>query len=376
MKKLLWVLAIVILVLLPEGNSLAIDVGVETGFEFDWWKDSEKNSGYQGYIPLRISAQVKEFSVSVLGGYAYSFYDPHVGDNDSISHTLDTKANFSYSILDKLPFQVLLGLDLNLPTGKTKLTSREIIQMLDPDLVSISILGEGFNVNPTLTVAKEWGKLVAGLGVGYVWRGEYDYATDLRNYDPGDIVNATAEVRYDFSPAWSARVFGQYAHFGKDEVKDRSFFKEGDFYLTGVGLRYGQKKWDAAFTARYVFRNKSEFPTQGGDLVNPGHNIHGDEWMGDLTLRYFVSDRMTLWTRIYGLLLEENGFPSNSSFHVGERRKVALEVGGKRVFGKRWEAGLFVRGFTMHDEERQFPDVRGERSFYGLSMGGNVAARF
>ncbi len=376
MKKLFWVGLLIILILFPGGNSLAVDVGVETGFEFDWWKDSEKNSGYQGFIPLRISAQAKEFSVSVLGGYAYTFYDAHLGETDSVSHTLDTKANFSYSILDKLPFQVLLGLDLNLPTGKTKLTSREIIQMLDPDLVSISILGEGFNVNPTLTVAKEWGKWVAGLGVGYVWRGEYDYATDLRNYDPGDIFNATAEIRYDFSPAWSARLFGQYAHFGKDEVNDRSFFQEGDYYLTGAGLRYAQKKWDAAFTVRYIFRNKSEFPTQSGALVNPGHNIHGDEWTGDLLLRYFASDRTTLWTRIYGLLLEGNGFPSNSSFHVGERRKIALEIGGKRVFGPRWEAGLFLRGFTMHDEERQFPDIRGERSFYGLSIGGNVGARF
>jgi hypothetical protein len=375
MNKFILILAFLV-VFFFQGIGLAIDVGMETGFQLDWWKDSEKNSGYQSFIPLRISAQKEEFSVSVLTGYDYTFYDPNFGENDSISHTLDTKLNFSYGILDKLPFQVLLGLDLNLPTGKTALTSKMLIQALDPDLVSITKLGEGFNVNPTLTLAKGWGNWVAGLGVGYLWRGQYDYATDLRNYDPGDIFTTTAEVRYEFSPAWSARLFGQYAWFGKDEVENHPHYKEGEFYLAGAGLRYSQKTWDTAFTMRYIFRGKSEFPTQSGDLVNPGHGIHGNEWTGDILLRYLAGDKTTLWTKLQGLILEANDFPSDSSSFVGRRQKISLEIGGKRVFAEHWEAGLFLRGFTMHDEPRQFPDVRGERTFNGLSVGGNLTAKF
>ena len=375
MNKFILIMAFLV-VFSFQGIGLAIDVGMETGVQFDGWKDSEKNSGYQSFIPLKFSAQMEEFSVSVLTGYAYTFYDPHFGENDSISHTLDTKLNFSYGILDKLPFQVLLGLDLNLPTGKTALTSKMLMQALDPDLVSITKLGEGFNVNPTLTLAKQWGNWVAGLGVGYLWRGEYDYATDLRNYDAGDIFTTTAEVRYEFSPAWSARLFGQYAWFGKDEVENHPYYKEGDFYLAGAGLRYSQKTWDTAFTMRYIFRGRSEFPTQSGDLVNPGHGIHGNEWTGDLLARYLAGDKTTLWTRLQGLILEANDFPSDSSSYVGRRQKISLEIGAKRVFGEHWEAGLFLRGFTMHDEPRQFPDVRGERTFNGLSVGGNLTAKF
>ena len=40
-------------------------------------------------------------------------------------------------------------------------------------------------------MAKEWDRWVVGLGVGYVWRGEYDFATNIRDYDPGDIFTAT-----------------------------------------------------------------------------------------------------------------------------------------------------------------------------------------
>ena len=118
---------------------------------------------------------------------------------------------------------------------------------MDPDLVSITKLGEGYNFNPTLSVAKEWGNLVAGLGIGYLFRGNYDFTTDVRDYDPGDVFTTTAEVRYDFSPSWTARLMGQYARYEKSEVQSHGFYKEGDFYLLGLGLRYNQKKWESFF---------------------------------------------------------------------------------------------------------------------------------
>jgi hypothetical protein len=376
MKKFILILAF-LAVFSFQGIGLAIDVKVETGFQLDWWKDSEHNSGSQTSIPLKISAEMtKEFSVSLLTGYAYTYYAPNVDKADSTSNGLDTKLNFSYLIPDKLPFLVLLGLDFNLPGSKRKLTSYQIIQALDPDLVSITKFGEGFNINPTLTIAKEWGNWTAGLGIGYLWSGEYDYATDLKNYDPGNVFNVTAEVRYAFSPAWSARLFGQYASYGKDTVEGHDSYQEGDFYLTGVGLGYSQKTWDAAFTVQYIFRNKSEFPTQAGELVNPGHGINGNQTNVDLLVRYLVSDRTTLWTKLSGLLLEANDFPSDSSFYVGQREKISLEIGGKRMFGKNAEASLFLRGFNMHDDPRHYPDVRDGRSFYGLSVGGSLTAQF
>jgi hypothetical protein len=376
MKKFIWILPIIFLLTFNGRMSFAIDVSVETGFQFDWWKDSSKNVGYQAYIPLKISSQISDFSLSLLGGYAYTNYAPTVGEGQSLSHTLDTKINLSYEILNLLPFDVLLGLDFNLPTGKTPLQQKDLVLIMDPDLVSITKFGEGFNINPTLTIAKEWGDWTAGVGIGYVWRGEYDFTTELQSYDPGDIITATAAVRYDFSLAWSARLFGQYAWYDKDQVQNHDYYQEGDFFLVGGGLRYSQKSWNAAFTLSYIFRGKSEFQDASGTLVPSGNTNYGDEWIADVLVRFLVSNQTTLWARVQGLYIQENGFPSTSPFYVGRREKGSLELGGKRAFGQHLDAGLAIRGFLMHDDESQYPQFKGETDYRGFSVIGNVTARF
>lgn len=357
-------------------NSSAVDIDVQTGFQFDWWKDSSKNVGYQGFIPLKVSTQMQNFSASILGGYAYTYYDPNSGESNSLSHTTDSKLNLSYAILDKLPFDVLLGFDVNLPTGKTNLSPKDLSLRMDPDLVTITRFGEGYNFNPTVTVAKEWGNWGAGLGVGYVWRGKYDFTTDLHNYDPGDIFTTTGEIRYDFSPFWTARLFGQYAHYGKDQVQNQDYYQEGDFYLAGAGLRHSRKKWNASFTLRYLYRGKSQFLDTSGNLETPNHNNYGNEWIADLLFRYLLTERATLWTRLQGLYIKANDFPTDSSFFVGRREKISLELGGKRSFGEHWDAGLAIKGFSMHDETSQYPVYKGDTSYWGYSLMGNLTARF
>ena len=371
MKKFLPLLT-VLFILTGAGVSLAADVDVQTGFEYTWWKDSENNAGYQAYVPLKISAQFREISVSILGGYAFTGYHPHNADTTDLAHTLDTKVNFSYTLLDKLPFDILLGLDFNIPTGKTNFSPGDLCLIMDPDLVPLSKLGEGFNINPTISIAKGWDRLVVGLGVGYVWRGKYDYATYITDYDPGDIFTVTAQARYEFSPLWNGLVFGQYARFGTDEVNGHPVFRDGDFYMGGAGLRYSSKSWDAAFTMRYVYRDKSEMKI----LSIPDDNINGNEWRSDLVLRYFWSQPTTLSVSITGLLVQENGFPESSSYYVGHRQKVSLELGWERKFGKLWETKLFVRGFNMHDEDRALYDILSDRTYNGFSVGGSVIARF
>ncbi|HSR10437.1 MAG TPA: hypothetical protein VLS90_03265, partial [Thermodesulfobacteriota bacterium] len=268
LKRCFQTAALTALVLLFSfGVAEAADVDVQTGFEFTWWRDSERNVGYQGFIPLKLSAQIREFSVSVLGGYAHTAYEPGSGgQNDSLSHPLDTKVNFSYALLDKLPFDVLFGLDFNLPTGKTALNTRDLVLIMDPDLVPITRLGEGYNVNPTVSVAKAWGKWAAGLGVGYNLRGTYDYTTEIRKYSPGDICTVTAETRYEISPSWTARLFGQYDYFAKAKVEGHDFYQEGDFYLAGAGLRYGRTAWDTIASFKYVHRAKSDLQNSAGSL--------------------------------------------------------------------------------------------------------------
>jgi len=369
-----------LLILPPAGTSIAGDVNVtaQTGMEYTWWRDSEKNTGYQALVPVKISSRYKDFSINVLTGYGYTGYDSQAAGLATLSQALDTKVNLSYALLDKLPFDVLFGLDFNLPTGRTNLSPQNISLLMDPDLVPISQLGEGFNINPTLSVAKEWGRLMTGFGLGYIWRGKYDYSTSIQDYDPGDIFTATAEARYDFSSTWNGRIFGQYARFSNDKVSDRPLYREGDFYMAGVGLRYTPKSWEASLTFRYIYRDKSEYPVNYSytDIAGMSNCIHGNESVGDLTISYFLSEPTTIWLRITGMYVSANDYPELSYFYIGKRQKASVELGWKRTFGRHWETNLFARGFTLHDDNRRYPVVLDERTYNGFSVGGAVIARF
>ena len=88
------------------------------------------------------------------------------------------------------------------------------------------------------------------------------------NYNPGDILNLTGEISYYFSPKWQGRLFGEFAHYGKDEVGGKDYYEEGDFFLGGIGTNYFQTDWEARLTVQGIFRGKSQFQEEGEGLDN------------------------------------------------------------------------------------------------------------
>jgi len=375
MKTITWVLLLVTLYF-GTGISTAADFAGQIGAQYDWWDSNANIKGGQVYAPFRFEIHHKQFSATVLGGYAYTYYTPASGSTRSLNHLLDTKVNFSYEILDRLPVDVLIGLDFNLPTGKTGHHPADLVLAMDPELVSINRFGEGYNINPTFTVAKELGKWVAGVGIGYVWRGKYDFSADIRGYEPGNILNLSAEVWYDFSPHWNFRLFSNYAYYEKDRVAQADFYQEGTFLLFGWGLGYRQTKWDAGLTLRSILRDKSKFQISGGGLSTEDKNIHGDEWLGDLSFRYFLGEKTTLKSFLQGLWIRENGYPKESSRFIGPKEKITLGVGMARTLSAFLQGELWLKGFVMHQGESRFPEFQNDRHYHGFSVGGQLTGKF
>ncbi|MEW6600974.1 MAG: hypothetical protein AB1499_08380 [Nitrospirota bacterium] len=371
--KLLLVGAIILFI---AGSGYGANLDVQTGFNVDYWADNQDSSAVQTHIPVEITYSRSNYSLGLLTGYA----NTHVGlahkGKHSFAHVLDTKVNFTYDISKGLPFGLLFGLDINLPTGKTGLEQKELQFIMDPDLVSISSLGEGYNVNPTLSAAKEWGALVAGAGVGYLWRGEYDFSETVKDYDPGDISNTSAEVRYFFSPVWNGRVFGNYVWYGKDRVRGDDFYQEGDYYQMGLGVNYARTNWLAGLTVRGIFREKSSSLDTGGGLSTEGSKSRGDEWAGDLTVSYQVDDETTLKSFIQGLHVSKNGYSAEETRFVGRREKYTIGIGASKEFTKQVEAGATLKGFTMRDAEANFPETKSGRHYLGASFIVNLTSRF
>ncbi|MBE0617733.1 MAG: hypothetical protein IH608_07390, partial [Proteobacteria bacterium] len=186
----------------------AAEVTAQSGFEYNAWWNAGNERASQFFVPVSAECRTGDFSAGLLTAYTYTHRSGGSGDSASLTTLVDTKVTTSYAILDRMPFDVLLGLDFNLPTGKSDLDREDLALVMDPDLVPITEFGEGFNINPVLSVARSWGPVAAGLGAGYLWRGEYDLGADAPGdeYDPGGVLTLSAETRWAFAPTWETRL--------------------------------------------------------------------------------------------------------------------------------------------------------------------------
>ncbi|MCC6544573.1 MAG: hypothetical protein IT392_08750 [Nitrospirae bacterium] len=375
MKTIISVLSCVV-ILFSAGALRAADIKVHTGVNYDWWDDNKDNKASQVYLPLKIESSYQQFSMSVITGYATTHINPSVGESRSLSNLLDTKINTTYEFSGMLPVDLLVGFDINLPTGKTSLQEDDLKLIMDPDLISISKFGEGFNLNPTLVVSKEVGNWAGGVGLGYAMRGSYDYSEVTKDYNPGDIVNTSAEIRYSFSPRLISRFFGNVALYGTDKVDGRDVYREGNLLLLGIGLHYSETKWNGSFTLRSIYRGKNKLQDGAEGIITEADKSQGDEWIGDISFRYLLTDSITLNSSLQGRWISKNDYAPDSDLYVGEREKLSMRLGASKKFLPGLEVEVMVKGFVINDGVRRFPEVRSARDYTGGSMEIALTTRF
>ena len=374
MKK--YIAAIFILMAAYCSTCFASDINynAETGFHYDWWENNNGDRGSQYYVPLKLGAEYKEFSAQLLTAFAYTNSNPSGADTVTLSCIVDTKMNMSYTLTVSLPFDILVGLDFNLPTGKNDLDEHRIGTIMDPDLVTITYFGEGFNINPTINIAKEWDDWAFGMGLGYLVRGEYDYSYDIQSYDPGDIFNLSATLEYYFNDEWCANFVTRYATFGTDEVKGSDYFKQGDMIELGLGLSRYRTSWDASAGMRYIIRTSCEFPEQDKGVVQEEHNSYGNEFQADLSGHYYLDKKTTINGLFNFLYVEDNDYPSSSNLFIGSKAKTTFGAGVSRVIVDNITAALNLSGFYMTTERNWYED--GDRTYNGFTADLRLTGRF
>ncbi len=360
MKPFRWLL-LTVLILSAGGAAQAMDISVQTGVNTNWWDSDTNDRGSQTYVPVTIDAAHGDVFVRVLTAFVSTRIDPSDASPNSLTTAVDTKLNVSYAMVEKLPVDILFGLDVNLPTGRTDLDSEERRMLLDPDLVAISRYGEGFNVNPTITMAKQGDRWGVGVGFGYLWRGEYDFSDTARDYDPGDIFNITAEGIYAFTNAWQGRLFGEVAWYGTDEVGSQDYYQEGDFILAGAGVDYFRKRWEASLSVQSIFRGKSEFPADNQQLATEDRAGYGDEYLADLTVRFLMNPATTLSSRLYYLTVLKNDYDADDPAFIDEKEKFSLGVALLHQFSPQTTGRVGLEGYLLdegrtwyHEEDRDY----------------------
>jgi len=248
------------------------------------------------------------------------------------------------------------------------------VLVVPPDLMSINSFGEGLNMNPRVSLARQWGKLVAGIGLGYAWRGEYDYSDSVADYDPGEIFTLTGEAAYEFSPQWYTRAYGEYESFSKDTVDGDDYYQEGDVTLLGLGLNYVQPAWELGISLTGIFRDKSKIQ-QGIAIPTEEHNSHGDEWIAQIIHQYFQDKDTTITTSLEYLSLDENDYDASSLYYIGKRQKITLGCGISKILREDLEASASIKGFIMDDEENWYHPGE-DYTYRGFSLGASVTKGF
>ncbi len=354
----------------------AADFEVHTGLTYRAFRSDADESGDQVYMPLRLRGTIRRLSAEIVAGYAATGGELEGNGDRSISGILDTQLKLAYELPQTAGLDWLLGLDVNLPTGKTDEDPRNLKIMLDPDLVSIVSPGQGFNFNPFVNLARSWNAWTFGIGAGYAFQGEYDYSTDHPDYDPGDIFNLAAETIYDWGSGWQSRLFAQYATFGTDTESGEDLLKRGDILLAGTGAQFQRDAYTLALNLRAIFRDKSDF--RQGDavgIVTESRNSQGDEWLAHLSGYYNLSDTTTASVAVSYMYVEENDYESTSPFYVGKRTKAALAIGLSHEMNERLGLQAGLEGFIMEDDPNWLHPNE-DRTYHGWTVSVSVSNRF
>jgi len=368
MKRFL-ALILSVLPLLWCTGAHADGLSVESGVRQEYWEDTRDLSGSQTLIPLEIEWNKGDVSIGLLTGVVHATLNTLGTTDPSMTHPLDTKLNLSYVVQGKLPVDLLFGLDLNLPAGKTDLSSAELALILDPEIASITTFGEGVNLNPTLSLAKEWGPWSAGAGIGYNIRRTYDVSaeTGLTDYDPGDILSLNALLQREYPRGYVGRIFGKFSRFGKDRLRGADIFREGDYRMAGVGISRAGAAWEADVNLRGTFRGKAEI-LSGVSLVTETDRSRGDEWSAEASVRHALRKDVSLSAALRGLIVSKNGYSAGDSRYNGSKEKIALSVGCDRHFKSGMAAGVSLKGFLMTEEAQMVPQPREERTSRGIAL--------
>ena len=123
---------------------------------------SPDTQGYEITTPLGISWQQQQMLVVLETAYSNANVSVD-GDSSTISGFTDTRLSASYAF-PQLPLGVILGLDMNLPTGKATLDEHERKAEIgeNGDLFEVDDFGEGLNIGPSIGVVKKFGSLSLG----------------------------------------------------------------------------------------------------------------------------------------------------------------------------------------------------------------------
>jgi hypothetical protein len=318
----------------------------------DWYTDdaTPSTTGRLFFVPLALSYQAEEWGISVSGGYAASAFRPGEGPDGDLDHFIDTTVSARWTPV-LLGGRAILGADVDLPTGKTKLSPTEQLATQDRDLVLISNFGTGLNANLHADWARPIGPVTVGVGAGFQLRREYDPTGDIPddNVDPGSQLTATARIEGLVGTTLNLGLQLTHLRFGTDERGGQQIFEVGSVWEVAASIDYRPEPWWGRITARWNTTGKHRRLDATGQLAREPHRGSGNAILVSAEAGYVVSEILAV--RLMGDVYDvaANDYPADDPFFDAGRTKVALGPGVTWSPLPNVSVDLSVKGFVLWD---------------------------
>lgn len=339
---------------LGTGPAAADQWTARTGVHVDAWSadsSSGQGSGSQVLVPLGIWYDTPRWGASARGSFGTANHDLDGVSTDSITGLTDSTVS-GYYRLRAGETEIRLGLDMDLPTGVSRLKTRQIPAVMDEDLVALQRFGEGFDINPTVIVYRSFGQWGLGGGIGYLWTGEYDPTKDIPSddFNPGDELSASVVADVFLGDVW--RLLGRiaYTYYSRDERGGVETYREGDELDLGATLEWRPEPWWASVTLRDIYKFKAERLNAAGQLADEAENSFGNEVRGNITVGYILDEMWSVRGMVDVRYVAANDYASSDPLYDGGRFKVAIGPGVTWSLGRTLAVDGSVRYFYLDSE--------------------------
>ncbi|GMT42083.1 MAG: hypothetical protein IEMM0002_0494 [bacterium] len=359
------------------GEEFSSKTVVRVNDNFGRWEgnSASKKEGEQNLLYFSASYAKSRYGITALGTYAKTSYLYNgAGDDFNLATMLDSAVSSFYKIKDAGGFNVRMGLDLNIPTGRAGFSEKELgalfLDNVSRDLTLVTSFGKGLDVSPSIVVSKPGKRIVAGLGIKYTLTGEYDPTTERNNdnYSPGDVIKIIASMQGRLFKNTILLFDADMETSSRDRQSGQDVFKLGNLYDLNLRLiqRYGSVR--ATYFASYGFQNKNQMLGTGG-ITTEDRNTNNNSY------RLFINlhNQIVKWFGLQAIAgykkILKNGYDSSSMLYDGGYSKGYFGMGFFFGVSRSLLCTVNLRTFRLFNDQDSWEPVGDTYTGYNVDVG-------
>jgi len=292
------------------------------GAEFYSWKDSVGNKGQELVLPFYYGYEAPKNQYSYGVYTSVAFADHSAGTAGGSMETLTDTTIHMTKRSQKEKFTTEYLMQLNLPTGKNKLSTSGVNSRMSDDLVGVDSFGKGWQFQPGIQTSWKNGELDKWtVGTSYLYSEAYNQTFNILH--PG--YEWAKWLRYQHAEEkWQLVSEIQHINYGKSTVSNGAAYELSDGWK--YRLTYNRSLDEKRNLLLYYWRENGGNNDAGAATSNGAVNYYGAQWSRKLnakrTLRFGFDIMSTNASRYAGMDTSENHYKE-----VNGRTKYTLDAG-------------------------------------------------